>query len=339
MGAFMKLWVDRLLARLNCLGFQWEQRHFYPLLWTLLVVVGAGILYKAVPNEVAQRFDVQWGFHLSLLVFVGIVLGLGLNAKDLWSRLKLHRPTWPVLGLLLVLLGSAGWYVSTHVELQHRVLSDETSWESMGLQMYYSHSGGVCNEGTWTVDGRLECIREVNNLKAKSTPLVYYFSSYFVEPSRDMALAVNLPVYLLSVALLFYAVFVLTGSGVTGLLAAAFLAFMPTMMFQARAASTEVLATASFNALLLVMALLLPIWRTKHLWLILPMLGFFAGTRLDAVFAFGAVVFVLWPWLMAKSWRLPTVVALMISKVVPMIPFRYSIYSPIFGPTYRLCST
>ena len=92
----------------------------------------------------------------------------------------------------------------SNISNTHRVLSDETSWESMGLQMYFQHSGGVCNEGIWK-DGVLDCKVEVNNFKGKALAFVYSLVFNIMPPNRDTALLVNYPFFILSLIAFFLA--------------------------------------------------------------------------------------------------------------------------------------
>lgn len=273
----------------------------------LWVLGNVFLAFKMVTNEAAKSFDISWGYQLTFAVFLCFVFGILFNLKDLWQAAKLHKPSPLGLGILALLLIGFGLFAVKEIPLQHRVLSDESSWESMGLQMTYapwSEKGSVCNQGIFDEKGKLECFDRVNNFKGKLTPFVYDLSAYFTQPSRDSALWVNLPIYLLSLALMFYAVLILHGKESTALISVVFLGAMPTMLFQARAASTEVLYTLLFNLALVVFGLLLPRFKMRHLWLVLPLLGLFAGTRLDTVFCFGAVYFVLWKFLLERPNRL-----------------------------------
>lgn len=288
-------------------GYRPEANQSEDLTKALWLLTNVFIGFQLVTNDAAKAFDITWGYQLTLAGFLAGLFGLIFNAQELWNAAKKHKPSALSLGVLGILLIGFGVFAHTQVPLQHRVLSDESSWESMGLQMTYapwSEKGSVCNQGTFDEQGKLTCFDRVNNFKGKFTPFVYDLVAYFVEPSRDSALWVNLPIYLLSLAFLFYGVFVLSGRETTALMAVIFMGALPTMLFQARAASTEVLYALLFNILLVVFGLLLPKFKMRHLWLVLPLLGMFAGTRLDTVFCFGAVYFILWKFLLERPGRL-----------------------------------
>lgn len=288
-------------------GFRPEIKHADELTRTLWLLGNIFIAFKLVTNDAAKAFDIAWGYQLTLLTFLVFIFGFFFNIKDLWQSALKHKPSWQGLGILTLLLVGFSYFAIKEIPLQHRVLSDESSWESMGLQMTYApwdQKGSVCNQGTFDAQGQLECFERVNNFKGKFTPFLYDLSAFFVDPSRDSALWLNLPLFLLSLVLMYYAVLILHGKESTALMATVFLGAMPTMLFQARAASTEVLYTMLFNLSLVVFGLLLPRFKMRHLWLVLPLLGMFAGTRLDTVFCFGAVYFVLWKFLMDRPHRL-----------------------------------
>lgn len=291
----------------NFFGYQPLSSQSDDLAKALFLLGNVFLGFKMVTNDAAKAFDISWGFQLTFVVFFTGLFGLIYNAKDLWISAKAHRPSWKSWSILSLILVAITYFTVTQVPLQHRVLSDESSWESMGLQMKYApmeQKGSVCNQGTFDENGVLTCFDRVNNFKGKFTPFVYYITSFFVEPSRDSALWVNLPIFILGLVFLFYGIYVLIGKESTALMAVVFMGTLPTMLFQARAASTEVLYATLFNALIVVFALLLPKFKMKHLWLVLPLLGMFAGTRLDTVFCFGALYFILWKFLLEKPNRL-----------------------------------
>ena len=277
----------------------------FGLLWTGVVLAAAAAAFKLTPNAVAKRFDVAWGFQWAIATALLGLAGLALNAKTLLRAFRSHLPPRaPSIAVACATVFAAaiclGW-----IPLQHRVLSDETSWEGMAVQMYYNGSGGVCNQG-WFEDGKLECFDEVNNFKGKAMSLAELVAYLFGGPTRDAALRVNLPLFLLSIPLLFLVVGHSTGRWWLAASSAAIMATMPTMLFQARAASTEVLYV--FLLLLLVhwMQLLATTgFDGRHLLLLLPLTGLFAQTRQETVFAFLAFAWYWLPWFRGKWWRAP----------------------------------
>ena len=299
--------LSALREKLSPLAGLWKRERalVLGLAWTLLVLVVAAVVFKKTPNEVAKRFDIALGFHWLIATALLALAGFALNAKSLWNAARKRLP--PLAPSLAVAAATvfAAVVCLNWIPLQHRVLSDESSWEGMAIQMRYNGSGGVCNQG-WFEDGKLECFDEVNNFKGKAMSLAELAAFAFGEPTRDSALRVNLPLFLLSIPLLFLVLCHSTGRPWLAASACAVLATMPTMLFQARAASTEILY---------VFLLLLVVWfaqllategyRGRHLLLLLPLLGIFAQTRQETVFAFLAFAWYWLPWFRQKSWHAP----------------------------------
>lgn len=253
---------------------------------TLVVLVGAFLVFNNLSIPFARAWDIHWGFYATLLTVFVLLVGLVVNGREILGRIQAHRPSTPSLVALLCLLGFFTLFAVNHIENSHRVLSDETSWESMGLQMYFHQSGGVCNEGLWE-NGVLDCKNEVNNFKGKTLAFVYSLVFQFAEPGRDTALMVNFPLYLLSLIAFFFALSIWFKSDWLALSATAFLGGMPIFLMQARSASTEVLYIAILSLLMAWYALVPPKEvKWKHFLLTVPLLGLFSGTRQETVFAF-----------------------------------------------------
>jgi hypothetical protein len=220
------------------------------------------------------------------------------------------------LAALLILFAV---FAITQISLQHRVLSDETSWESMALEMRFSQSGGVCNQGVWK-DGALECKDVVNNFKGKAFAFVQSIAFLFAEPTRNTALQLNLPLALCSVALLFFAMFRFTKDEWLALTAAIFLASQPIFLMQSRSASTETLYVFLFAALLSLYSIVPPKdVGLKHFALIIPILGFFAQTRQETLFCFIPFVLFYHSYFLAKPHRLAVFTALVVLASWPAI--------------------
>ena len=253
---------------------------------TLLVLVGAFLIFNNLSVPFARTWDIRYGYYASLITFIVFIVGLIVNAKEIVLRTRAHLPSSKSLLALFCLLGFFTVFSWNHIENSHRVLSDETSWESMGLQMYFDHTGGICNEGIWK-DGVLDCHTEVNNFKGKTLGFVYSLVFHFAEPNRDTALLVNYPFYLLSLIAFFLALSIWFKSDWRALAATVFLGGMPIYLMLSRSASTEVLYICIFSLLLAWYALVPPKEvKWKHFLLTVPLLGFFSGTRQETVFAF-----------------------------------------------------
>jgi len=279
----------------------------------------AGIIFNGTSNEAAKAWDIQKGFWFMLFVLLTMVGLFVWNARELWARLIAKRPSTPALAIVGACVLAFALFITINIHKQHRVLSDENSWTAMALQMYYNHSGGVCNQGYWT-NGNLTCTDEVNNFKGKSLGTLEYVFFHIMPSNRDTALALNFPLYLLSLILFFFALYRFIGEEWIALAATVFLGAMPIYMLQAQAASTEVLYIFLLNALLLIYALVPPDQvRWKHIALIIAVLGFFSGTRQETVFCFIPFALYYQSFLRAKPWHLPLFTGLVILASWPAI--------------------
>jgi hypothetical protein len=289
------------------------------LLYTAPVLAVAYFLFQKIPQPEAKAWDIGWGYYFVLAAFVWLCAAFAWNAKEIFQRVKEHLPSkFAMLGLAALLVLFAV-FASTQISLQHRVLSDETSWESMALEMRFSQSGGVCNQGIW-VNEKLECKDVVNNFKGKAFAFVQSLAFLFAEPNRDTSLLVNLPLAVCSVALLFFAMFRFTNDSWLALTAAIFLASQPIFLMQSRSASTEVLYVFLF-ALLFAFYSLVPQKEVshKHFALIIPLLGFFAQTRQETLFCFIPFVLYYHSYFLEKPHRLTIFTALTILVSWPAI--------------------
>lgn len=269
----------------------------------IVLAVAFGI-FESLSNDQAKRWDIAWGYWSILGTFLALLAGILVTGREALQKfLDNIPPRFSLLALVGLVLFSA-WFTTTNVARQHRVLSDETSWESMALQMRYHQSGGVCNQGVWQEDV-LQCHDEVNNFKAKSLSLIYSILYLVAEPTRDTALRVNLPLALASLVLLFFAFHRFTNDPWTSLALSALLATMPIWVMQSMSASTEVLYVFLLSALLFYMSLV-PAqdvgWR--HMLVIIPLLGLFAQTRQETIFSFLPFAIMLHPFFRKQRWHL-----------------------------------
>ena len=285
----------------------------------LVVLVVAFVIFNSLSIPVARSWDIKFGYYAILSTFIILVAGLVVNAKDIIQTIQTHRPSSKSLLILSAVLAFFLLFILANIENSHRVLSDETSWESMGLQMFFQHSGGVCNEGIWS-NGALQCYTEVNNFKGKALAFVYSIVFLFAEPGRDTALLVNLPLYLLSLIFFFFSLSIWFKSEKLALAATAFLGGMPIYLLQSRSASTEVLYIFLLTALMSWYASISPKQVTwKHFLLTVPLLGFFAQTRQETVFAFIPFALYYVSYFREKVYRLPLFVVSVIAVSWPSI--------------------
>ena len=302
--------------------YNWLQ----PIVFTLPVLSGAFLLFQRFSQKYAKAWDIEWGYYAVLALFAWFCIALAWNAKEIFHRTKNCMPS-RISGLCLAaLLILFAIFATTQIDLQHRVLSDETSWESMALEMRFAQSGGVCNQGVWR-SGVLDCKDVVNNFKGKAFAFVQSIAFLFAEPTRETALRINLPLALGSVILLFFAMFRFTKDEWLALAAAIFLVSQPIFLMQSRSASTEVLYVFLFAALLAFYSIVPPKEvGFKHFALIIPLLGFFAQTRQETIFCFIPFVLFYHSYFMAKPNRLAIFTALVIlaswSSINTMIAYR-----------------
>ena len=286
---------------------------------TLIVLVIAFLIFNGTSVATARKWDIEWGYYAILSTFVVGLVGVAVNLPFIAKHIREYLPGGKSLCGLAVLLLVFSVFMFGNIGNSHRVLSDETSWESMGLQMYFQHSGGICNEGIWK-DGNLECTDEVNNFKGKALGFVYSLVFNFMEPNRDTALLVNYPFYILSLMFFFLALCRWFKSESLALSATAFLGGMPIFLLQARSASTEVLYIALLTALMAWYAFVPTNKVTwKHFLLTVPLLGFFAQTRQETVFAFIPFALYYYRYFLEKPYRLPLFVASVIVVSWPSI--------------------
>jgi len=290
-----------------------------PIVFTLPVLSGAFLLFQRFSQKYAKAWDIEWGYYAVLVLFAWFCVALACNAKEIFQRAKSCLPS-KLSGLCLAaLLVLFTVFAVTQINLQHRVLSDETSWEAMALEMRFHQSGGVCNQGVWR-DGVLDCKDVVNNFKGKAFSFVQSIAFLFAEPTRETALRINLPLALGSMVLLFFAMFRFTKDEWLALTVAIFLASQPIFLMQSRSASTEVLYVFLFAALFAFYSLVPPKEiNFKHFALIIPLLGFFAQTRQETLFCFIPFVLFYHSYFTAKPHRLAVFTALTILASWPSI--------------------
>ena len=142
--------MDKILERLG----SWRG-HLVILGITLAVLVGAFLVFNNLAVSYARRWDIDWGYYAILSTFILLLVGIVVNLPEMIKGFRSYIPSGKSVcafaGIALVF----SIFMFGNISNTHRVLSDETSWESMGLQMYFEHSGGICNEGIWK-DGVLD---------------------------------------------------------------------------------------------------------------------------------------------------------------------------------------
>jgi hypothetical protein len=260
-----------------------------------------------------------FAFAIPLLIYAAPHLG----QKELISSLDFNLPFWlyliqAVLGLWLVaslakdfkewfLKVTSGKRLESIIPVavvaafaisvclawimpRHRVQSDESIFLSTAQNMYANQVAGSCNEGEFEGNGHLNCQNSVHNFKAKGESFLYAIGIPLL--GRDLRWVFPLHIFLLlaTIFLLYLAVRVWTANNNLAFLTTAIFAAQPTALFQFRSASVEPLYTLLFA---LCVFLLKWAWdkNTEKHWVLLALvLAFFAQTRQETVFCFGAFV-------------------------------------------------
>lgn len=286
---------------------------------TFALLILAFVIFNSLSVPFARRWDIQWGYYSILVTFILLVVGVVVNIPYIYKNVKGFLPSGKSFCWLAIILAVFSIFMFSNISNTHRVLSDETSWESMGLQMYFEHSGGICNEGVWK-DGALDCKVEVNNFKGKALGFVYSIVFNFMEPNRDTALLVNYPFFILSLIAFFLALSKWFKNEKVALAAVAFLGGMPIYLLQARSASTEVLYICLL-AILMAWYAFVPTNKVtwKHFLFTVPLLGFFAQTRQETVFAFIPFAIYYYRYFCEKPYRLPAFVVSVIAVSWPSV--------------------
>lgn len=287
----------------------------------LAIVLGIALtVFSLHTNASAKHWDIQMGYWWILGVGLTALGAFFYSAKDLWTAQRQNLPSKISLGLLGVFIIVITLFITQNITKQHRVLSDENSWESMGLEMLYNQKGSVCNQGYWDKDNSFHCVESVNNFKGKTLSLLYSFVYLMAPPTRDTALQVNLPLFLASLVFFFFALHRFTQSSWIALAATFFLGSMPIYMMQSQAASTEVLYVFLLTFLLWIYAMVpADQVRWKHLVLIAMVLGLFSGTRQETLFCFIPFALYYHRFLRQKPWHLAVFVGLIILASWPAV--------------------
>ena len=292
---------------------------FKGFLFTLPILIMAFVIFKQTSNSVAKDFDVNWGYPWNIGVLLFFLLGIVLNFKDLIApQNHIASPKWSV-GILSAFLIFITWFATSNIRMQHRVLSDESSWISMAQQMHHNFNGAVCNQGVFE-DGGLDCQDKVNNFKGKALSLAYVLAFQFFPANRDTALYVNLILFLLSLVFIYYATLLRWKSPWLSLTTMLFLGTMPKLLFQSRSASTEVMHIFLMT-LLLVFIQVLP--RAKFRWkqwlIIMPIMGVLSQTRQETLFCFLAISLYYLPVFSKKQLAMPSWVLGLLLSCIPMV--------------------
>jgi len=246
-------------------------------------------------KDLIAKLDLTLPFWIFLAqVFMG--LGLAINlAKDFreWAMPKqpasiLKKESLYSFLPLLIAAALAIFVCIAWVAPRHRVQSDESIFFSTAQNLNANQIAGSCDEGEFSENGHLNCLKSVHNFKTKGEPFLYALGIKVLGNNLSWVFPLHLFMLLATIFLLYFAVRAWTANNNLALLTAAIFAAQPTVLFQFRSASVEPLYTLLF-------ALSVFLWKwvwdrnTLRHWILLALvLAFFAQTRQETVFCLGA---------------------------------------------------
>ena len=290
---------------------------------SLLVGIGLPFWVYLAPNEGMKEWVGNLDLKLPFWLF-GAQLALGLVlfavlAQDFGSWLRSRLPSRNYAIALGAVVAVALFVAVAWIEPRHRVQSDESIFLTTAQNMYHDQAAGACDEGSFKATG-LDCTRTSHNFKAKGLAFLYAVGMPFFGEDMQWVFNFQLLLLLATLPLFFLALKAWTQDDFLSLLATAILAAQPTLLFQFRAASVEPL-----YVLLSAMALLFLKWAydrnsVRHWVLLALVLAFFAQTRQETPFCFGAFLIVALPRLLGdKDLRAPAFIATLSYFSLPVL--------------------
>lgn len=239
-------------------------------------------------KELLKKFDLNLGYWLLLISVVGILGLFAYFSKSLWSFFKENRPSLWVCIITLFIAAGATYGTANYIEARHRVQSDESVFQSTAQNMYYHFKSGSCDMGFFE-NGKLDCIANASNFKARGLSVIYQVGMIPFGTSLQWIFTFQLILYFLTLLAVTWAIWLWTKNEILTLGTLGFTAFSPTIMFQFRSGSVEPL-----YIFLSALSFILLYWASKskyvgtrdHLkWVLLALtLGFFAQTRQETLF-------------------------------------------------------
>ena len=235
-----------------------------------------------------------WIFLAQVILGLGLVINLAKDFRE-WAMPKepasiLKKETLYSFLPVCIAAALAIFVCIAWVAPRHRVQSDESIFLSTAQNLYANQTAGSCDEGEFSENGHLNCLKSVHNFKTKGEPFLYALGIKVLGNNLKWIFPLHLFMLLATIFLLFFAVRAWTANNNLAFLTAAIFAAQPTALFQFRSASVEPLYALLF-------ALSIYIWKwawdrntIKHWVLLALVLAFFAQTRQETVFCLGAFV-------------------------------------------------
>jgi len=270
------------MANLNALGL------FFAFAIPLLIYATPHLGQKWIISNLDLRLPF-WLYLIQFALGLWLAASLAKDFKEWFLKMTSGKRLEPLIPVAIVaalaIFVCVAWIVP-----RHRVQSDESIFLSTAQNMYANQIAGSCNEGEFEGNGHLNCLKNVHNFKAKGESFLYAIGIPIL--GRNLRWVFPLHIFMLfaTIFLLYFAIRAWTANNNLAFLTAAIFAAQPTTLFQFRSASVEPLYVMLFalNVFLLKWA-----WdknTAKH-WLLLALsLAFFAQTRQETVFCFGAFV-------------------------------------------------
>lgn len=274
---------------------------------SLLIPIAAVAALLLLPKETIRFADIHFGYWILIAnILLIILLKLGMASK-LIAWCKANRPPLSELVVItLITIGSLALALGS-VEPRHRVQSDESIFLATAQNMYHNHRSATCDEGIFSVDGELDCFVDSPSFKARGQSAIWSLLMPFL--GKDLRWIFSFQAVLLGITLplLFLAVRFWTKNSILSLVTTALFAFAPMTLFQFRSTSVEPLYVTLLSCSLLALHFAIspqakssqeePAWRHLLPWLFLgAVLGLFAQTRQETVFALFAFLLVALPY-------------------------------------------
>lgn len=280
-----------------------------------LIYLGPNVGHKATIQMLDLRLPLPL-FLIQLLMGIALVVFL---RKDLRDWLKSILPAKQFSIAMLVFTVAISLFAGTQIEARHRVQSDESIFLSVAQSMFYNQQTGTCNQGFFE-EGKLNCVATSNSFKTKGLAFLYLLGMPLMGTDLHWVFNMELLLLPLSMLLMFLAIVAWTRQSLLAFFATLLMALQPTVLFQFRSMSVEPL-----YIFLSALALLTFKWaydrNTEMHWALLALvLAFFAQTRQETVFCFGAfILFALPKILDRKSSKAPTFFVLLSLFSAPVL--------------------
>jgi len=285
----------------------------------LFISLGTVLALVLLPKGTVRGWEIHWPFWIFLvqtLAFLGL---FGYLARDFFNDIKEKLPQKHWILFLLVFTVAMTWYTGSQIEAVHRVQSDESIFLAAAQNMYHNQLSGACDAG-WFEDGKLHCDKTANNFKTKFQSWLYTIGMPFFGTDLHWIFTAQLMLYALTLLAVWLAVLLWTSSVPLAFLTAVTLMVQPTVMFQFRAMSVEPL-----YVFLSALSLIFFWWAQKKnsvlSWVLCALvLGAFAQTRQETVFALFAFGFFAMPNLSrGEKWKLPAFLVTLTTFSLPVL--------------------